>query len=225
MQGWRKSNEDAHITAVSIEPGVSLFAVFDGHGGREVAKYCEAHFVQLLKLDREFQTKNYEQALKNVFLKIDVMILKPEAQKELKSYSTPDLGQALGATDLAFSAGCTANVILITSTHIYCAHAGDARSVLCENGKAIDLSKDHKPDVPIERSRVVASGHTVENGRVDGVIAISRAIGDWEYKSVKEPPERMAVSAVPEISKTAITANSNFIIQACDGIWDCMTSQ
>ena len=45
MQGWRKSNEDAHITAVSLEPGISLFAVFAGHGGREVAKYCEAHFV------------------------------------------------------------------------------------------------------------------------------------------------------------------------------------
>jgi protein phosphatase PTC2/3 len=160
-----------------------------------------------------------------VFLKIDMMILKPEAQKELKSYSLPDLGQALGATDLAFSAGCTANVVLITATHVYCANAGDARSVLCENGRAIDLSKDHKPDVPMERSRVVASGHTVENGRVDGVIAISRAIGDWEYKSVREPPERMAVSVVPEISKTPITTNSNFIIQACDGIWDCMTSQ
>jgi len=41
MQGWRKSNEDAHITAVEFDTGLSLFAVFDGHGGCEVAKYCE----------------------------------------------------------------------------------------------------------------------------------------------------------------------------------------
>jgi serine/threonine protein phosphatase PrpC len=127
--------------------------------------------------------------------------------------------------DVAFTAGCTANVILVTQTHIYCANAGDARGVLCEKGKAVDLSKDHKPDVPTERSRVVASGHYVEDGRVDGVIAISRALGDWEFKSVTLPAEKMAVSGLPEVSKTAITANSNFIICACDGIWDCMTSQ
>lgn len=41
MQGWRKQNEDAHIIDVDMEPGVSLFAVFDGHGGPEVALFCK----------------------------------------------------------------------------------------------------------------------------------------------------------------------------------------
>lgn len=45
MQGWRQANEDAHVTALDIIPGVSLFAVFDGHGGCEVAKFCENHIV------------------------------------------------------------------------------------------------------------------------------------------------------------------------------------
>lgn len=54
MQGWRKSNEDAHITAMDIEPGVHLFAVFDGHGGVEVAKFCERHMVNDLKADKDF---------------------------------------------------------------------------------------------------------------------------------------------------------------------------
>jgi len=48
MQGWRKSNEDAHIHSCDIAPGISLFSVFDGHGGVEVAKYCERHFTQEL---------------------------------------------------------------------------------------------------------------------------------------------------------------------------------
>ncbi len=51
MQGWRKSNEDAHITAPDFLPGMSLFAVFDGHGGSEVAKFCGNHFVEELKND------------------------------------------------------------------------------------------------------------------------------------------------------------------------------
>lgn len=54
MQGWRKSNEDAHITAVDFLPGFSLMAVFDGHGGSEVAKYCGTHFVEELKNDPSF---------------------------------------------------------------------------------------------------------------------------------------------------------------------------
>ncbi len=125
---------------------------------------------------------------------------------------------------MAFTAGCTANAILVTETHIYCANAGDARGVLCEKGKAVELSRDHKPDLPHERSRVLAAGHHVEDGRVDGVIAISRALGDWEYKSAKLAPEKMAVSGYPDITKTPITKDSEFVICACDGIWDCMTS-
>ncbi len=116
-------------------------------------------------------------------------------------------------------------MILIADNVIYCCNAGDARSVLSEKGKAVELSKDHKPDLPQERARVLAAGHMVEDGRVDGIIAISRALGDWEYKSTSLEPEKMAVSGYPDISKTALTKDIDFIICACDGIWDCMTSQ
>ena len=90
-------------------------------------------------------------------------------------------------------------MILITPTHVYCANAGDSRSVMSKRGQAHELSEDHKPDLPLERSRILASGHNVEDGRVDGIIAISRAIGDWEYKDPKLTPEKMAVSGMPEI--------------------------
>ena len=84
MQGWRKANEDAHITALDIEPGVHFFAVFDGHGGCELAKFCEKHFVADLKADQAFQVKNYEMALRNTFLKIDKKLLSNDGKKELQ---------------------------------------------------------------------------------------------------------------------------------------------
>ena len=87
------------------------------------------------------------------------------------------------------------------------------------------MSEDHKPDLPTERSRVLTAGHSVEDGRVDGIIAISRAIGDWEYKSATLAPEKMAVSSYPEVRVYEINPQTEFIITACDGIWDCMTSQ
>lgn len=87
MQGWRRTNEDAHITALDFVPGISLFAVFDGHGGCEVAKYCEKHLVFELKSDKDFMNKNYETALRNVLLKIDKMLLTNEAKAEMKKYA------------------------------------------------------------------------------------------------------------------------------------------
>ena len=65
----------------------------------------------------------------------------------------------------------------------------------------------------------------VEDGRVDGIIAISRAIGDWEYKSTNLEANKMAVSSYPEVKVYEINRDLEFLICACDGIWDCMTSQ
>lgn len=115
-------------------------------------------------------------------------------------------------------------MVLVTPSFIYCANAGDARSVACINGRAVELSKDHKPTLPLERQRIVAAGHFVQEERVDGALAISRALGDWEYKNPKLAPEKMAVSGVPDVSRTPISGELEFIICACDGIWDCMTS-
>jgi len=46
MQGWRTNMEDSHIAKFNISPKVSIFGVFDGHGGREVAKFVEKHFIE-----------------------------------------------------------------------------------------------------------------------------------------------------------------------------------
>lgn len=63
------------------------------------------------------------------------------------------------------------------------ANAGDTRTVIASKGTAKDLSIDHKPDMPVEKRRVERGGGFVEEGRVNGIIAISRALGDWEYKN------------------------------------------
>ena len=72
---------------------------------------------------------------------------------------------------------------MVTKDKIICANSGDSRAVVgLKNGKLIELSYDHKPDNDGELKRVKAGGGFVEDGRVQGVIAVSRAIGDWEYK-------------------------------------------
>jgi protein phosphatase 2C family protein 2/3 len=87
----------------------------------------------------------------------------------------------------------------MTKNEIYVANAGDTRCVIAAKGKAKDLSIDHKPDLPTEKRRVQRAGGFVEEGRVNGIIAVSRAIGDWEYKSLSLKPEDNMVTCVPEV--------------------------
>jgi serine/threonine protein phosphatase PrpC len=82
--------------------------------------------------------------------------------------------------------GCTANLILITETEIYCANAGDCRCVLAvkQGDKMIakDLSVDHKPNLESEMKRIEKAGGFVKANRVDGGLNLGRSLGDLFYK-------------------------------------------
>jgi protein phosphatase 2C family protein 2/3 len=144
--------------------------------------------------------------------------------KIAKKNGTIGPGIQVNEKELCFQAGCTATVALITQTEIYVANSGDTRAVLSSKGKAKDLSHDHKPDLITEKRRVERAGGFVEEGRVNGIIAISRAIGDMEYKNRSLKPEDNMVSVVPEVIVEPIKPEHDFLMIACDGIWDCMTS-
>lgn len=79
-------------------------------------------------------------------------------------------------------AGCTANVVLIKGNKLYCANAGDTRCCISSAGKLVKMSKDHKPDDPMEKQRITEAGGYVTDGRVNGNLNLSRALGDLEYK-------------------------------------------
>jgi len=128
--------------------------------------------------------------------------------------------------DYSESTGTTSCVVLITNDMIYCANAGDSRAVLCSAGEAVPLSEDHKPQKAEEQERIDKAGHCVEDDRVDGNLALSRAIGDFCYKDTNQnKPELQAVTCKPDIKELKRSANNDeFIIIACDGIWDCKTN-
>ena len=96
--------------------------------------------------------------------------------------------------------GTTACVILMTPTHFFCSNAGDSRGVLMRNNKAEELSHDHKPQNPGETARINAATHSVEDDRVDGNLALSRAFGDFQYKDqTSKSVEQQAVTCDPDI--------------------------
>ncbi|XP_076368076.1 protein phosphatase 1G [Tachypleus tridentatus] len=124
--------------------------------------------------------------------------------------------------------GCTAVVSVIKGKEMYIANAGDSRCVVCRNGKAIDLSFDHKPEDEPERNRIErAGGHVTPDGRVNGGLNLSRAIGDHAYKQVTNlSPKEQMITALPDIQTLTIDPDQDeFMVLACDGIWNFMSSQ
>ena len=340
MQGWRTEMEDAHCLQLDLGGPVddsSLFAVFDGHGGKEVALYCAKRFPEVLREnlarslgaapEREGPEGSRGPALhaglSDTFFEMDRLMCTEEGMEQIRRLSgggdsgseadgSPqgsageasagdsrreaavnavksqiqqalkdlhqqqqgtaglgavggDLAEAIlmdddsGGVEIVFddgdatpgattaggvagagsrggrpgsgadagpSAGCTAVVALIADGQLIVANAGDSRCVLCRSGEASALSRDHKPTDPDEHARIAAAGGFVTEGRVNGSLNLSRALGDMEYKQRRDlPAEAQAVTALPEILATEIHDCDEFIILACDGIWDVMTNQ
>ncbi len=117
---------------------------------------------------------------------------------------------------------------LLRGDKLYVANAGDSRCVVCRDGKAVEMSFDHKPEDQPEMERIKkAGGRVTLDGRVNGGLNLSRAIGDHAYKTNKSLPltEQM-ISPEPDIRTLDMDpARDSFMILACDGIWNSLSSQ
>ncbi|RCI09168.1 hypothetical protein L249_1507 [Ophiocordyceps polyrhachis-furcata BCC 54312] len=236
MQGWRISMEDSHTALLDMamhypdfyktRPAkLSFFGVFDGHGGDKVAEFAGEHIHHIILQQRSFKAGDYAQGLKDGFLATDRAILNGSTT----SSKNRPLHSDLDTSDPRYEdevSGCTACVSLIADNKLYVANAGDSRGVLGIKGRAMPLSQDHKPQLDVEKNRITAAGGFVDFGRVNGNLALSRAIGDFEFKKTAElPPESQIVTAFPDVETHDLTPEDEFLVLACDGIWDCQSSQ
>lgn len=122
--------------------------------------------------------------------------------------------------------GCTAIVAVIHQGQLHVANAGDSRAVLCRAGEALELSKDHKPTQEAELLRIQqAGGWVTEAGRVNGNLNLSRSVGDLRYKqNTALAPEDQVITAAPDVRTMEMSPDDEFLVIACDGVWDCKTS-
>ena len=251
MQGWRKRQEDAHIADLDLGPSnkTQIFGVFDGHGGCEVAKFVANHFTEEFLKNPNYLRNDIKKALEENYQKMDNLMLEKEGSEELlaeyqkskeeaakikennKNSQIEMLRQVIDPKEqpdakISMFTGCTANVLVIQDKKLYFANAGDSRSVICKKGQAIAMSVDHKPSIPAELKRIEKAGGWVSDGRVLGNLNLSRGIGDSEYKVDKKlKPEQQIISNFPDIKTDNLTDDVDFIVIACDGIWDCKTNQ
>ena len=127
---------------------------------------------------------------------------------------------------VASEMGTTANIMLIKNGIIYIANVGDSLSVMYKNKKAYNLNREHQTIIESEKERVIKSGAQIVGYRINGMLNLTRAIGDLKFKSNSNlKRHEQSVISLPEITKIEDTDGIDFIIMGCDGVWDCVKRQ
>jgi len=211
MHGFRMSMEDAHVVAPSISerhPETALFGVFDGHAGDQAAQFLSD---ELLGRVAALSDPMDEEQITRCVLQLDADFCKNVRVREHGSTCTFCIVQPQKGRPGYYD--------------VMAVNVGDSRSLLIHpDGSIQALTEDHKPDHPVEEARIRAAGGVVQMNRVDGQLAMSRAIGDWLYKSNPNlTPELQKVIAVPQITR-AVAAPGDVLLICCDGIVEQMTS-
>ena len=241
QNGQKKTNQDtplAHLNVGGIA-GFNLFGVLDGHGphGHFVSQFCRDHFIKYMT--------NFAEAC------LQKKIKTPEAiYNELKNNKYSFIFDIFHKADVEMSkqknfdtnfSGTTCNIVFQFNKYLVCASVGDSRGILIEDkgdGKnlgIVELSHDHKPDLPGERDRIESRGGFVDKitdyfgdkvgpprvwkaGTNYPGLAMSRSLGDFQAK-------QCGVIATPEIKEYTLNRNSKYLIICSDGVWEFIQNE
>jgi serine/threonine protein phosphatase PrpC len=223
-------------------------AVFDGHGGDECSNYLVDHLPRQVR-----QALLAERVALKAAIEQSRLGGRPDQPEDAASELIRKiLKGAYLRTDREFispknspQSGSTAATVILFGRRLFAANVGDSRVVLCRGGgQCVELTSDHKPNRPDEAARVRAAGGFILNKRVMGELAITRAFGDKSFKMgikamLEEEAEELAgggndeakdltaplVSAEPEIASMILSHSDEFLLLACDGLFDVFRSQ
>ncbi|XAR49734.1 Phosphoprotein phosphatase [Bertholletia excelsa] len=222
-KGYRNYNEDEHICIDDLSAHLgylfgcpipsAFYAVFDGHGGSNAAAaYVKENAVKLFFEDANLPQTSY----------IDHTFLEKVEDSHRKAFLLADQALA-GECSVPASCGTTALTALVLGRHLMVANAGDCRAVLCRKGLALQMSQDHTPSCISECQRVERVGGFFKYGCLNGDLKVTRALGDWYLKFFSG--QASPLIAEPEVQHIMLTEDDEFLIVACDGIWDVMSNE
>ncbi|XP_040566386.1 uncharacterized protein [Lepeophtheirus salmonis] len=194
----QRSNDDVSTkNRDDSDNRVSFYGVFDGHVGKDASAFAAAHLHQFL-LGSEHYPSDPIKATYEAFQKTN-SVYEKKSEKE----------------DKALKCGSTVVFTLIMGRKMYISWLGDSQVLLVRNGVPIKVTTPHKPERKDERERISKAGGSVilyGQWRVNGLLAVSRSIGDFEHKSF--------ISAEPDVTSVEMNDTEDFVILASDGLWD-----
>ena len=200
-----------------------FFAIYDGHGGKGCATFLKEN---LHKFITEFS-----------FLGVKIGIDMAEEKFLTKKAVNNELGKIIDPS------GSCGIMLMIQGKKCIIANIGDSRLIIFKNKEVSFTTTDHKPDSIIEKARIELSGGKLykiqtlipiyQNGsrvnapwRVNpGQLSVSRTFGDIQAKDEKFGGNKTAIIALPDITEIELDNNYNFIVMACDGIFDVLKNE
>lgn len=205
-----------------VHDGGRFAGVFDGHGGASVSRYTSETIYD--KIEKFVQL---ESPSKRSYPNIAAVV------KSISAAFDEIEDEVLDIDEFQYQ-GSTAVTVYVHEDEerkertIVSANVGDSRAVLSHKAHAIDLTRDHKPDDVIEKSRILAMGETIEWDSYSQVsrvksLSLSRAIGDRFAKPVVSGEVEIKIFPMDSFDRNG--TEDDFIILASDGLWDVMTSQ
>jgi len=244
LPGLRVNNEDTVVSGSNlygINRDISLYAVFDGHGGDGASKYCEEQigplFAELSRSIEDFSPDVLGSVLSELITKLEDGIRSNDDFKLFSFDSTDGDGRMIKKFNAKDSSGTTAIIAVTTKTLIGFANVGDSRGILVTGNELTFATMDHKEPLEgnsgfweAECNRISQSGGSTRNKRVylnkdesSKHLAMSRALGDLEYKQNSVNP---VVSSEPDVTIFSRDSDQEqFMVLACDGIWDVVSSE
>ncbi|MFT7803454.1 protein phosphatase 1A-like [Arapaima gigas] len=215
MQGWRAHMEDAHTCIPEMDGELSswgYFAVFDGHAGSTVSEYCSRHLLDHIlatgMIKEEDNKEKVMEGIREAFLRIDRHM------------------HVLARRENWDRSGSTAAAVMLSPQRIYFINCGDSRTLLCRDGRVCFYTEDHKPCNPREKERIQNAGGSVTLQRINGSLAVSRALGDFDFKEVEwRTQTEQLVSPEPEVCGLERSPSDEFLVVACDGVWDALNNE
>lgn len=209
IKGRRDSNEDKHNIILNINGdnqdinNINFFGIYDGHGGSNVSRYLEAN------ISSYYTNKNFSYPFDNNYHYQVFQIVQNQLLKNTYGYSN-------GST-------CLLNIMYKYNNeiHMNIVNLGDSRlTIVYSNWTSKQVTTDHKPDDPNEKSRLEKMGGEVYKDSESvfriGDLSLSRAFGDGDNSPY--------ISQKPDIFFKKITPQTKYIVMACDGLWDVIES-
>ncbi|KAG7663024.1 MgPP2CL-1 [[Candida] subhashii] len=248
---YRNKMEDVHTYIANFAERVDwgYFAIFDGHAGKDTARWCGNNLHSILEQDIDDEHEDMNPAppvgkydirtnLCRTFVKADELIAKEGAGSSgctaavavLRWETDDDEEEEKEGTKQAKEGEENENKPVENDEKkkqfdfvkkvnhkrmLYTSNVGDSRIVLSRRGKPYRLSYDHKATDLNEMNRIRDSGGLIMKNRVNGVLAVTRSLGDSYMKDL--------VIGKPFTTATEVTPDDEYIILACDGVWDVIS--
>jgi len=202
QRGYRSHMEDTHAIYRNIDRMFFAAEIFDGHGGREAAetaaRMLTPHFMH--EWAKECEKPPGDR--------------RSESEIMREAYLTVDAHMA----GKSITSGTTVANLYIIENRFLAANTGDTRVIMGTKKGRVVLTKDHRPDLEEEKIRIENLGGEVlyyGTPRVQGILAVSRALGDTSLKPY--------VSSEPRVVEGYLGTENDYVILACDGVWDVLS--